>query len=95
MLLVFKPLVGRFGTDRVVWTAILIVSTCEPTFQVLFQGRALMWGDVYTWFHIFVISVLQLYVFWCFDFVSMYVFRLVYYIYWHILWGVVRMEVLF
>ena len=67
----------------------------EPTFQVLFQGRDFMWGDIYTWIHVLVISALQLYIFWRFDFVSMYVFRLFYYFYWHILWGVIRLDVLF
>jgi hypothetical protein len=40
-------------------------------------------------------AFLQLYVFRRFDFASMYAFRLVYYAYWHILWGVIRLKVLF
>lgn len=34
------------GTERVVWLGILIVSTLEPAFQVLFAGRLLGWGSV-------------------------------------------------
>lgn len=93
--LALKPLVGKFGEERVIWTSILLVAALEPTFQVPFGGKSLTWSAVYTWLHIFVIAFLQLHVFQRFDFVSMYVFRLFYYTYWHILWGVIRLKVLF
>jgi hypothetical protein len=67
----------------------------EPTFQVLFGERAFTGGAVYTWVHVFAIASLQLFVFRRFDFVSMYSFRLFYYVYWHIVWGVIRLEALF
>ena len=41
------------------------------------------------------VACLQLYVLRRFDFASMYTFRLIYYGYWHIAWGVIRLEVLF
>ena len=95
LLLALNPLVGRLGRNRVVWLGILLVAVLEPTFQVLFEGKAFTWGAAYTWIHVFAIAFLQLYVFRRFDFVSMYSFRLFYYAYWHILWGVIRLEVLF
>ena len=95
LLLVLNPLVGWLGRERVVWLGILLVAVLEPTFQVLFEGKAFTWGAAYTWIHVFAIAFLQLYVFRRFDFVSMYSFRLFYYAYWHILWGVIRLEVLF
>jgi hypothetical protein len=95
LLLIIHPLAGRLGSERVVWAGILLVAVLEPTFQVLFEGKALTWGSVYTWIHVFAIALLQLYVFRRFDFVSMYSFRLIYYAYWHILWGVIRLKVLF
>jgi hypothetical protein len=95
LLLALNPLVGRLGRERVVWLGILLVAVLEPTFQVLFEGKAFTWGAAYTWIHVFVIAFLQLYMFRRFDFVSMYSFRLFYYAYWHILWGVIRLEVLF
>jgi hypothetical protein len=63
----------------------------DDRFKQMFK----MWVAAYTWIHVFVIAFLQLYVFRRFDFVSMYSFRLFYYAYWHILWGVIRLEVLF
>ncbi|MHA1939964.1 MAG: hypothetical protein ACW97O_17295, partial [Candidatus Thorarchaeota archaeon] len=85
ILVVLNPLGRWLGRERVIWLAIFIVAVLEPTFQMLFGGEALTWGSAYTWIHVFAIAFLQLYVFWRFDFVSMYGFRLIYYAYWHIL----------
>ena len=95
LLLILNPLGVSIGKGRVVWLGILLVALLEPTFQVLFEERSLTWGDAYTWIHVGAIAFLQLYVFRHFDFMSMYSFRLIYYAYWHILWGVIRLEVLF
>jgi cobalamin biosynthesis protein CobD/CbiB len=89
------PLVGTLGRERVVWIGILVVAVLEPFFQVLFEKKPFTWGAAYTWVHVFAIAFLQLYVFRRFDFVTMYAFRLIYYAYWHILWGVIRLNVLF
>lgn len=95
LLLALSPLAGRLGKERVVWIGILLVAALEPAFQVLFEGKAFTWGAAYTALHVFVFAALQLYVFRRFDFVTMYALRLVYYAYWHILWGVIRLKVLF
>lgn len=95
LLLILTPLNTLLGREQVVWLGILLVAAVEPTFQVLFEGKPIMWGSVYTWIHVFVIAFLQLYIFRRFDFMSMYAFRLFYYAIWHILWGVIRLEVLF
>lgn len=95
ILVVLNPLGRWLGSERVIWLAIFIVAVLEPTFQILFGGEALTWGSAYTWIHVFANAFLQLYVFWRFDFVSMYGFRLIYYAYWHILWGSLRLGVLF
>jgi hypothetical protein len=95
LLLILTPLAGRFGAQRVVWLAILLVAVAEPTFQVLFEVKTFTWGLVYTWVHVFVFAFLQLALFKRFDFVTMYAMRLFYYAYWHILWGTIRLEVLF
>ena len=95
LLTAMSPLAGRVGEERLVWLAILIVAVLEPTFQILLGGNSLTWSDAYTWIHVFTIAALQLYVFRRFDFASMFSFRLIYYAYWHILWGVLRLDVLF
>ena len=95
LLLLLNPLGRWLGSEQVVWFGILLVAILEPTFQVLFDSEPFSWADVYTWVHVFAIALLQLYVFRRFDFTSMYVFRLIYYAYWHIIWGVIRLKVLF
>lgn len=95
LLLALTPLAPRLGKERVVWPAILLVAAAEPTYQVLFEGKPFTGVAAYTWVHVFVIAAFQLYAFRRFDFVSMFLFRLFYYAYWHILWGVARLEVLF
>ncbi|UCF62378.1 MAG: hypothetical protein JSV37_06680 [Anaerolineaceae bacterium] len=95
LFIILNPLGRWLGSEQVVWLGILLVAVLEPSFQVLFEGKAFTWGAVYSWIHVFAIAFLQLYIFKRFDFVSMYSFRLIYYTYWHILWGVIRLEVLF
>lgn len=95
LILILNPLGEWIGRERVVWLGILLVAALEPSFQVLFERKALTWSTAYTWIHVFLISLLQLYVYRHFDFISMYLFRLFYYAYWHVLWGVLRLEVLF
>lgn len=95
LLLATKPLWARLGKGRVILAALVVAALVEPVFQVLFPGGELALIDAYTAVHVFAISALQLYVFRRYDFVSMYVFRLVYYAYWHIAWGSLRLELLF
>jgi hypothetical protein len=95
LLIILNPLGGWIGREKFIWAGIFLVAVLEPTFQVAFEGKSLTWGSAYTWIHVFVIAFLQLYVFRRFDFISMYSFRLFYYMYWHILWGVIRLQVLF
>ena len=95
LLLALNTFRERFGNERLIWLAIIITAALEPTFQILFGGEPLVWGDLYTWLHIFAIGFLQLWVFKRYDFASMYSFRLFYYTYWHIIWGVLRLELLF
>ncbi len=95
LILILGKLLKPAGTQRVVWLGILLTSLLEPTFQVVFPGEPLSWTAAYVWVHVAVLNLLQLYVFRRYDFVSMYSFRLVYYLYWHIVWGVVRLRVLF
>lgn len=95
LLLAFSPLRKRIDSERLVWVAIAGVAVLEPTFQVLFASDLTIWARVYTWLHVFAIALCQLIVFRRHDFVSMYWFRLVYYAYWHVAWGTIRLDLLF
>jgi hypothetical protein len=95
LLSLLDPLGGWIGREKVIWAAIILVAVLEPIFQVAFEGKPFTWGAAYTLIHVFVIAFMQLYVFRRYDFISMYLFRIFYYMYWHILWGVIRLEILF
>jgi hypothetical protein len=80
-----------------VWICIFIVSLLEPIYQTTigFSSRPPLWAVTYVGLHVFFINLFQLIIFKRYDFVSMYAFRLAYYIVWHVGWGYVRLKVLF
>lgn len=79
------------------WVSFLLVSMLEAGFQaVIPEGGSdgfLLTGFVVV--QLFFFSLAEFYVFRRFDYVTMYFFRICYYGYWHILWGVLRLEWLF
>jgi hypothetical protein len=95
-LFVLTSLFKKADQRKVIWICILMVSISEPIYQTIgFVGRYPMWAIVYVWIHLFLFSLTQLLIFRRFDFTSMYSFRLGYYLIWHIIWGYVRLKLLF
>jgi hypothetical protein len=90
---IFKDL----GFEKIIWPCILIIAIIEPIFQTTlgFSRPYPTWVTIYVFVHIFLINLFQLLIFKRYDFVSMYSFRLVYYAIWHIVWGYVRLKLLF
>jgi len=83
--------------DRRLWVCIGVVALLEPAFQLrhaLADGRVSAF-EAYTAVHVFAFDLAQLLIFRRYDFLSMYLVRLIYYGWWHILWGAARLEVLF
>jgi hypothetical protein len=83
--------------ERILSMCILIVSLVEPIFQYMFVpsiGKPL-WLDVFDGTRLYLFSFVQLNILKRYDFISMYSFRIVYYILWHLLWGSIRLLVLF
>jgi hypothetical protein len=99
VLLIALSLIAKDASrERLVWISIVVVALLEPIYQtvyVTYPARFPEWAEAYIVVHIFLINLAQLYIFKSYDFVSMYVFRLVYYLFWHIGWGYVRLQVLF
>lgn len=82
----------------ILWICILIVALLEPIFQampMISANQYPTWAIVLIWLNLYIFNVVQLLIFKRFDFVSMYSFRLVYYLLWHILWGYLRLKILF
>jgi hypothetical protein len=87
---------GEANSDRIIWICILAVALIEPVFQIAFgAGQNPPFVSAYMALHLFLFNMVQLVLFREFDFVSMYTFRLSYYFLWHILWGHLRLGLLF
>jgi hypothetical protein len=84
------PTTLKLNTTIVIWLCIVFVSLLEP---VLVHMR--MGSSAYVGVFVFVFTLVELSVFRRYDFVSMYSFRLVYYMWWHIIWGYLRLRWLF
>ncbi|WP_416838394.1 hypothetical protein [Haloferax sp. DFSO52] len=79
------------------WAVLVAVAVLEPAFQLQagFSGDVPLWASAYVGANVFAINLAQLYLFYRYDFLTMYAFRLVYYLGWHVVWGTVRLQVLF
>jgi hypothetical protein len=91
-----SKILGDASSQTIIWISMLIVALFEPIFQVVFMiGQDPTWKIAYVGLHIYLFSFVQLLLFTRYDFISMYVFRLSYYLLWHILWGHFRLNLLF
>jgi hypothetical protein len=99
LLLFLLPRVSDcLSIDNIFWPCLIVVSLVEPVFQILtgFSGQHSFLTILYTnGLHVFLINLIQMGVFKRSGFVSMYSFRMVYYLLWHIVWGYVRLGLLF
>lgn len=78
-------------------TSVPVVALLEPASQWYtgHTGQPFSGLGIYVALHVYLINVLQLHLFRKYDFVSMYGFCLIYYFYWHIIWGDLRLRWLF
>lgn len=95
-LALLLPLIGKVFRS---WTAesqvtmcIVAVASLEATFQLAQATKHLA---VFTAVHLLLFGIVELYLWRRFDFVSMYAFRIIYYAYWHVAWGHLRLLWLF
>ena len=97
LLLVTTALFKNLTFEQLIWPCILVVALLEPIFQTTFSlSRTYPWTAVaFIALHNFLFNFTQLALFKQYDFVTMYSFRLSYYLLWHIVWGVIRLQVLF
>lgn len=83
-------------SERLIWFCMILSSCLEPIFQVSKSASetGLELTDVYVGLHVFAFNLFQLHLFRRYDLVSMFVCRLVYYLYWHVMWGSARLYLL-
>lgn len=97
LLLLFGLIWKDLTPNSLVWSCIIVAAALEPILQVSLGSSvgSFSMADGFVALHVFAFNMAQLYVFRRYDFVSMYVTRLVYYLYWHIIWGALRLHWLF
>lgn len=89
-------LLSESDDPKITWISILMVALLEPIFQVVFtSGQHPVWVSAYLGLHLLLINTIQLLLFRRYDFITMYAFRFSYYVLWHILWGHIRLNLLF
>ena len=94
LLLLARFLLGADLTQDIPGWIFLIASLFEPLFQALIM-QSTGWVQAYQFVHIFLINLIQFLLFREHDFISMYMLRIVYYLFWHLIWGYFRLEILF
>lgn len=95
LLLAATSFFRKSDFGKLVFPCILIVALFEPTYQVTFMETYPIWAMVAVWVNLFLFNITQLFTFRRYGFISMYALRLVYYLIWHVVWGVLRLELLF
>jgi len=98
LIAVISSILKNLNLNTISWISIFIVSIAEPIYHMMDMAsskRFPIWAMVYVGLHIFLINFFQLLIFKKYDFIAMYTFRLVYYLFWHIGWGYLRLFLLF
>ena len=97
LLFLLTTLFKGLTFEQLIWPCVFIVALLEPIFQTSFSlSEGYPWTAViFIALHNFLFNFIQLTLFKQYDFVTMYSFRLVYYLLWHIIWGVIRLQLLF
>jgi hypothetical protein len=97
LLFAAERLLRKAPSRNVLWTCVVLAAALEPAFQSAFASSEgeFSSAEVYTVPQVFAIGIVQLYLFRRYDFFTTYVFRVVYYLHWHILWGYLRLQLLF
>ena len=97
LVLGHRVLFGALPGRRVLSAIVCVVALVEPVFQLVAargDGRPL-WADAVMAIELLAFSTFQLRLFLRGGFLPMYAMRLVYYVYWHVVWGHLRLDMLF
>jgi hypothetical protein len=77
---------------------VLVVAVLEPIYQTALMVTSPhypAWAVIVVGLNLWAFNLLQLFTFRRYDFMAMYSLRLVYYLAWHVVWGYIRLRLLF
>lgn len=98
LLLLLHGVFRSADFETLLWAAMPLTALIEPLYQaapLVGEPRYPRWAAPAVGLHLFLFNGIQLALFYRYDFVSMYAFRLAYYLGWHIIWGHLRLRLLF
>lgn len=96
LLIILTALFKNADRKKILWVCILSVAVLEPIYQTIgFVGQYPLWTVGYVGLDVLLFNLVQLTIFERYDFISMFSFRLAYYLLWHIIWGYLRLKILF
>ncbi len=97
LMIVLTRFSKETSKSKIMWVSIIGASLIEPVFQavLLFSGNSPLWPAAFEFVRLSLFMFSQLAFFRRYDFATMYWFRIVYYILWHVVWGYLRLGVLF
>jgi hypothetical protein len=101
LVMLFSILTWTFKAgiqEKQIWILISLVALLEPLYQMLYMnavGTYSLWAIGIVGLHVYLINFFELWLFKRYDFIAMYLFRLVFYGVWHISWGHARLLLLF
>ena len=96
LLIFLTSIFQNISHEKIIWICIFIVSLLEPVYQTIpMFSSGPLWAAVIVLLNLFLFNLSQLFIFKRYDFISMYSFRLAYYLIWHIVWGYLRLKLLF
>ena len=95
LLIALISIFNKTSYKKLLWITMLLVALLEPTYQAINMTQYPAWAVIVVWVNLFLFNLTQLSIFKKFDFILMLTFRLLYYLCWHIIWGHIRLQVLF
>jgi hypothetical protein len=98
LLTALTAICRNIGRQKATWLCIPIVSLLEPIYQTMPMAASPhypFWAVVVVGLNLTLFNLFQLFMFQRYDFIAMYSVRLVYYLLWHIVWGHIRLRLLF
>ncbi|MBI1742637.1 hypothetical protein HYR54_06160, partial [Candidatus Acetothermia bacterium] len=95
LLISLTSILKKVSHKKIIWICFSIIPLVEVVYQVMPMSHFPLWAIVVFSLNLFLFELSQLLIFKKYDFVSMYSFRLAYYLVWHIVWGYLRLKILF
>lgn len=95
VLLLLTSVFKTSDLNKTIWISIIVVALLEPAYQVIYMTSQPTWSMMVVWVNLLLFNLLQLFIFKKYGFITMYLSRLIYYLFWHIAWGHFRLDLLF